>query len=227
MLKDSTHKEKFAMLKNWMPYILDSVKKDLKNEHLKKDWNFVKQYLPSKNINKLTVQELTEAYSRALEQDERAEDLAEFLTNRWLLKNTEIYHFFESELTKIAPNFSEIDELDRAKSHDLMHGAIEKFGAPKTYLFCVLNSVVFPQDIFEELNRKAQQTIVNEESQSLVNQENASLEALQLSYEQQIARLKDKYEKKILGLEKKYHCDIESYKKQIALLQRKLQSPTS
>jgi hypothetical protein len=222
MLKDSTYKEKFAMLKNWVPHIVDTVKKDLKNEHLRKDWNFTKQYFPAKNINKLTSQEILEAYSQALVHDERAEELGEFLSNRWLLKNTEIYHFFEAELSKVAPNFSEIEELDRKWSQMIMEEAIGKFGAPRTYLFCILNSVVFPQDILEELDRRAQHSVEEKELEEAARDEKASLDELRTSYERQIARLKDKYEKKMLGLEKKYHQDIESYKKQIAALQRKL-----
>lgn len=222
MTKDSTYKEKYAMLKNWMPFIIDSVKKDLRNEHLKKDWGFVKQYFSSKNINKLTTEELAEAYNHALANGENPEELGEFLTNRWLLKNTEVYHFFETELSKVSPNFTEIEELDHKLSHDMMQKAVNQFGSPKTYLFCILNSVVFPRDVLDELATHAQKTVESDKSQALMEEEKASLQHSNATHEQQLARLKDKYEKKIIGLEKKYHQDTESLKKQIAILQRKL-----
>ena len=45
---------------------------------------------------------------------------------------------------------------------------------------------------------------------------------MQSHYDQQITRLTDKYEKKLQGMQKKYIQDIETLKKQITLLQRKL-----
>ena len=124
MIKDSTYKEKFVLLKKWMPSIVDSVKKDLKNEHLKKDWGFVKQYFPGKNPNKLTAEELAQAYAHAIENGENAEELAEFVSNRWLLKHTDLYYHFEKELTKVSPDFNELQELDKQKATEIMDGAI-------------------------------------------------------------------------------------------------------
>lgn len=48
MLKDTTYAEKMAMLKGWFETILQDIKKDIKNDHLKKDWNFAKSYFPKK-----------------------------------------------------------------------------------------------------------------------------------------------------------------------------------
>ena len=42
-----------------------------------------------------------------------------------------------------------------------------------------------------------------------------------------MARLTDKYEKKLMGLQKKYQLDQEALKKQLAALQRKLQAGLS
>jgi hypothetical protein len=53
-------------------------------------------------------------------------------------------------------------------------------------------------------------------------QEKQSAETLEKAYEREIARLTDKYEKKLQGLQKKYLFDTEALKKQIATLQRKL-----
>ncbi len=47
------------------------------------------------------------------------------------------------------------------------------------------------------------------------------------AFEREIARLTDKYEKKLAGLQKKYITDMENFKKQISQLQRKLQDKGS
>lgn len=222
MLKNATYQQKFSMLNRWIPDIIESIKKDLKNEHLKKDWGFVKQYFPGKNPSKLTHEELAEAYSHAIANSENAEELAEFIVNRWLLKHSDLYYYFEQELGKINPNFNEIEELDRQQSLDMMERAIGEFGAPRTYLFCVLNSVVFPKDVYEELNSRAEKSVKEAVQQAAVAKEQQSVADMQRNYEQQIARLTDKYEKKLQGLQKKYVADVDSLKKQVSTLQRKL-----
>lgn len=226
MYKNITYKEKFAILKSWMPYILESVKKDLKNEHLKKDWNFTKKYFATKNHNKLSSEEMADAYHNEIMTGENGEELAEFVSNRWLLKNSEVYHFFENELSKINPNFNEIDELDKVQSQKMMQEAVKQFNAPRTYLFCVMNSVVFPDEIFKELGAQAQKEIDQEAIQNKVLKEKVSFEELKNDYEQQLSRMADKYEKKLLGLQKKYIQDTEVLKKQITGLQRKLNPQT-
>lgn len=224
MLKETTYKAKFDMLASWMPLIVESVKKDLKNDHLKGDYAFFKHYFPGKNLNKLTTEELAQAYSNAIATSEKAEELAEFITNRWLIKHSDLYHYFEQELTKINPNFNDLDVLDKQTSLKLMEGSIQQHGAPHTYLFCILNSVVFPPEVFAKLSQLAEQAAKQAAAETTVKQEHESVEAMQRNYEQQIARLTDKYEKKLIGLQKKYTTDVEALKKQVANLQRKLAS---
>ena len=225
MLKNVTYKEKFAMLKPWLALIIDAVKKDLKNEHLKQDWQFCKKYLPGKTAQKLTTEELVDVYSVAVDEAESGEALAEFISNRWLLKNSDLYGFFEQKLSEINPNFSEIEELDADMSRKMLSHAVKEFGAPRTYLFSVINSVVFPEQVYRELNKEAKEALVQEEQKTLEYEEKASLDSLKLSFEQQMARLTDKYEKKLVGMQKKYVQDTETLKKQVATLQRKLQRP--
>ena len=225
MLKDSTYKQKFAMLKNWMPSIIDNVKKDLKGDHLKKDWTFVKNYFPSKNINKLTTEELAEAYHNAIMQEENGDNIGEFIANRWLVKNSELYQYFEAELSKINPDFNEIAEISKEQAAPLMTNSVRQFGAFRTYVFCVLNSVVFPKQIFDELEKLAKDEIRVHEEEEKVEMEKSSIDSLHRSYEQQLARITDKYEKRLQGLQKKYLIDMEALKKQIASLQRKLNTP--
>lgn len=223
MYKDANYKQKYADLKEWMPSIIDAIKKDLKNEHLKKDLYFVKQFLGSKNIHKLTTDELVEAYSNAIHDQESGEAVAEFVTSRWLLKNSELYEFFERELTQINPEFSAIEQLDEKKSQELVNQSSKQFSAPRTYIFSVLNSVVFPESVFTQLKEKAQKESQQEEQQQVEQSEKLTLENMQKSNEREMARVKDKYEKKLAGMQKKYVTDTEALKKQIAMLQRKLQ----
>lgn len=210
------------MLRPWLASIVESVKKDLKNEHLKKDWQFCKQYLPGKNIAKITVQEMVDAYGNALENSENAEALAEFISNRWLLKNCELYNYFEAKLSQISPNFTELESIDAARSREIVLGAVELYGALKTYLFSVINSVVFPQEVYHELGQKAKVDEDKREAVEKIVLEKMSMEEQQRNYEQQIARLVDKYEKKLIGMQKKYSIDTENLKKQIINLQRKI-----
>ena len=222
MLKETGYKEKFVILAPWMPEIVDSIKKNIKTEHLRADAGFVKRYFSGKNINKLTTEELAEAYTDAMANAESVDDLGEFITNRWLLKHGELYNYFEHELSKVNPNFSEIDSIDEGVAMSIMEGSVHQFGAPATYLFCVLNSVVFPKKVYSILEQRAKDT--KEKSIVDVETRNETLKAqsVEQNYQLQISRLTDKYEKKISGLEKKYITDVALLKKQVANLQRKL-----
>jgi len=222
MLKNTTYKEKFAMLSPWMPFIVEAIKKDLKNDHLRKDMAFVRQYFAGKNTNKITTEDLVQAYTHALANEENGEDLAEFVSNRWLLKHSDLYHHFEQELTKIDPNFSDLEVMEKEPSMAIMEKAVKEFGAPETYLFCVLNSVVFPDEVYKLLNQRAEQHVKHSIAAAEEQKKQSSAEAIQQDFEQQISRLTDKYEKKLQGMQKKYNTDTEILKKQITNLQRKL-----
>lgn len=222
MLKDATYQEKCFMLKSWMPQILESIKKDLKNEHLKKDFKFMKKYFSGKNVNRLTHQDMVHAYTLAIEQDENAEQIAEFLTNHWLLKNSDLYNYFETALSKISPEFTEMTEIGNDQSKEILEGSIHHFGAPRTYIFSVMNSVVFPKEIYESLDQLAQESQKKIEQEEEASNLQIKQESLVQHYEELMARQKDKYEKKLLGMEKKYFTDIEALRKQIVALQKRL-----
>jgi len=224
MLKEATYKEKFALLKNWMPMIMDTVKKDVKNEHLKQDFIFAKKYFPGKNISKLTNEELAEGYSAAIQNEEKSEDIAEFISNRWMLKYGELYHFFEQELSKINPDFTQITEIEKSTAETMINGSVKEFGAPKTYLFSVLNSVAFSEEALKKLAKHAQDDAKKEQDEGVAALERGTLDQMHKSYEQTLSRLTDKYEKKLSGLQTKYTKDVDGLKKQISILNRKLES---
>lgn len=223
MLKEATYSEKIAMLKGWLETIVHDIKRDIKSDHLKKDGNFAKNYFPQKNINKLTVSELAEGYSIAIDDKERADALGEFIANRWLLKNTDVYDYFAKQLHQVTENFDSLDVIDLELAKKIMAESIKSFGAQKTYLFSVLNSVVFPKEIFDELREKAEAERLQSVKDEEIEKVQKDWDSQQKHFEQLIARLTDKYEKKLAGIEKKYLKDTEALKKQIAALQKRLE----
>lgn len=222
MYKDSTYKEKFAILKEWTPHLIDVVKKDLKNEHLKQDYVFARKYLQGKNLNKVTLEDLIQGYSAAIEQEESGEKIAEFIANRWMIHSSELYGFFEKELTKVNPNFDSIEEIDEPVAKKLIGESVDQFGAMNTYLFSVINSVAFKKDQFEDLKKASLKERETKQKESVKAEEQKSLEDTKKDYEQRLVRLEDKYEKKLDGLQRKYVKDTEMLKKQVANLQRKM-----
>lgn len=229
MHRDTTYKEKFAILKDWMPKILDSVKKDLRNDHLKNDWEFFKRYFGSKNINKLTTDDFVTAYSNAIDEvdADRAEQISEFIANRWLMRHTELYDFFEKQLSQITSNFQDLEILSEEDSRKILDPALKQYSPFNIYIFSILNSVVFPQNVYDDLRKKAQSHHQTMEEQEAIELKERSIDGLKTAYEQQLARLQDKYEKKLGGLQKKYIQDTEALKKQLSTLQRKLSGSTS
>lgn len=223
MYKNASYKEKFTDLQEWIPLIVETVKKDLKNEHLKKDFYFVKKFLGNKNLHKISTDELAQAYRQAIQEEEKGEDLAEFITARWLLKNSELYDFFETQLSRINPDFTTLEEIQQEQAQLLIDASVQEFGAPQTYLFAVLNSVVFPKESFDQLKLQAQQHQQTQEQATQQAQEQQSIDQMRKAFERDLARLTDKYEKKLAGLQKKYVTDVETLKKQVAQLNRKLQ----
>jgi hypothetical protein len=227
MYKNATYKEKFAHLQEWIPFLIEAVKKDLRQEHLKKDIYFVKKFLSSKNVHKVTTEELSQAYQKAIQEEEQGEQLAEFITSRWLLKNSELYEFFERQLSQINPDFANIEEILPSQADALIAASNHHFGPLHTYVFSVLNSVVFPKESFQKLRIQAQQHKEKEEQETNQRAEQLSMEQMRTTFEREIARLTDKYEKKLAGLQKKYVSDVENLKKQLAALQRKLQEKSA
>jgi hypothetical protein len=223
MYKDATYKQKFADLNEWIPVIVESIKKDLKNDHLKKDLFFVKKFLNTKNIQKLTSEELAEAYAKAIQEEEKGEDIAEFIVSRWLLKNSELYTLFEQHLNKITTDFTALEEIKTEQAQSMVDASINQFGAVPTYLFAVLNSVVFSKETFDYLNEQAKLSHQKTIEEAITEQDRKHVETVSHAYEREMARLTDKYEKKLAGMQKKYQIDTEHLKKQVAILQRKLQ----
>lgn len=219
---EATYKEKFALLEELIPSIVESIKKDLKNEHLKQDIPFARKYLQGKNLNKVDVADLSQAYGLAIKSEEQGETIAEFMANRWILKKSDLYYFFETKLSQINPDFTSITEIDEAKGSALVQEVIEAHGAVDAYIFAVLNSVAFKEKQFQTLKQAAEEELKCVSESQKVEQEKETGEALIRKHQIELSRMEDKYEKKLLGLQRKYLTDVEALKKQIATLHKKL-----
>lgn len=222
MSTETDIKNKLQELKDWMPAIIECIKRDLKNEHLKKDLQFAKHYFGTTNISKLDTQDLSKAYIQAIDERENGKEIAEFIAHRWIFRNSEMYQFFEMRLSAIHPNFTEIIELPNGDAKILMDNSIQEFGALKTYIFAMLNCVAFSNDILQKLKLLACEDCKALEENKRISAEKRSYEDLIFAHSQEIARTVDKYEKKLSGIQKKYMHDVGILKKQIAQLQRRL-----
>ncbi len=222
MLKESTYAQKMDLLNEWMESIFEEVKKDVKTHHLKEDHLFLKQNFPGKNLRDLTVAEMVPVYNNVFQNGEIGEKAAEFVSHRWIMKHTEIFDQFVQELTQINPDYSAIVEINPGKADEIIGRAVKSFGAPKTYIFAVMNSVVFPTEAYDKLKKLAHSQKKEFETANAAEEEKRGVEDLKKHYEIQIARLTDKYEKKLSGMQKKMEIDVAALKKQVSNLQRKL-----
>lgn len=216
-----SYKERLLTLDAWLEEIVDGIKKDLRNEHLKKDYNFCKKYFPGKNVNKIEGREMAVAYRKALQEEEAAEAIAEFIVQHWILRNTEIYHFFEERLSQISPDFTQIKELTADQAKTLEQEAFKQFGARRTYIFSQLNGVSFSENDLKKMGEIASKEKGEATQGEEAKSEQHSLEELKARHALEVSRLTDKYEKKLIGFQKKYTQDVEVLKKQLAHLQRK------
>src|SRR5271170_5261701 len=125
------------------------VKKDIKTELIKFDYRVFQKLFGKTYITKLTIKELADPVYEEICLGNTA--LEEWLIAKWVHRNTEIYQFFAQHLSAINPKFEEIKEIVEPKGAMLAKEAIQHFGAAKTYLFSVLNSVAFTPSLMEKL----------------------------------------------------------------------------
>lgn len=218
MSTERSYQEIFADLGDWMPEIIQSIKKDCRNEHLKGDRGFCRKYLAGKVLHKVGAKDLAQAYSQAL--SEGNEEVGEFVASRWVLRNAEAYQLFEIELQKINPQFDQIEELEAGQAEALIQLATAQLGASKAYIFSVLNAVAFPDSHLKQLREAALAEAAAAPESS--KEEATSVEELQKKHERELNRLTDRYEKRLDGLQRKHLAEVAALKKQVATLQKRL-----
>ncbi len=214
-------KNKFQILQPWVPYILSSIKKYIKVEHLAKMPSFYRVHFGSRPLNRVTNEEMIALYEKELIQSNN-EDLNEWIVNRWVFHHSEIYQYFSEALSRIHHDFSAIKNLDENQSRQIVDGSLKFFGALNTYLFSVLNEVVFTENILTELRDQAEKEEALSQAVSLEEAKKRSMEEMKSKYEEEMLRLQKKCEDKVLGAIKKHATDVEALKKQIRALQQQL-----
>src|ERR1700722_6714830 len=218
MIKEDSYHIKFEKLSPWIHDIFQLIKKELRNDHLLKSPSFVQKHFPKRPLDKLSIEELSNAYMKEIAEGN--EEVGEKVLSRWVLKNAELYHFFVEKLSKINPKYDEIIELSADASSFILNTSVSCYGATATYIFSILNAVVFTEEQLQKLREFALQ----EKLQAKPAEEHGSfesVEAVKEHYETQMHKLTEKYEKRMLGIERKYVQDVEGLKKQIAQLHRK------
>lgn len=222
--QEKSLKEKFAILDDWIVEIIHPIKKDLRQDHLTQDRVFAHKYFRGKTLNKITTEEFVKVYKGAVQNEEKGEQIGEFLFHRWLMKNTDIYYLFDRELSKISEDYTTLKSIDRETSQKIKQKSFEQFGPEKTYLFCLLNGVVFDQQTLDEIAKEANAARKKAIQQGEERKTQQEKEAEIRNHEAEISKLKNKYEDRLAGLEKKYEKDVSALKKQVAQLQRHLQN---
>jgi len=219
MIKEDPYQIKFDKLGPWIIDLFLAIKKELRNEHLLKNPAFIQKYFSKRALDKLTIEEFSSAYLKEIAEGD--EELGEKIAARWVLKNAELYQFFVSELSKINPQYDEIDCLPAEASAFLFNTSISRFGATATYIFCILNAVVFTEEQFHKLRDLA----LIEKSQAKPQEEKhafESVESVKEHYEREMRKLTEKYEKRMQGIERKYVQDVDGLRKQIAQLHKRI-----
>ena len=209
-------KNQFLSLQNWTQEILNAIKKDIKTDHLHTDPVFYRTHFGTRPQNRLTSEEIFAAYEKELLQGNQ--DLSEWVVNRWVFKHGDLYKHFADGLSKVNPNFSEIEQLSAQESEQILKGAAESFGAIATFLFSLLNGVVFPESVLEYLRKAAEEEKSTLEKRGKLDAEQQSLEKIIAAHQREIARFNDRID----GVQKKYTKDTEALKKQIKSLQQKV-----
>lgn len=220
MIKEATYQEKFEILKLWMEEIVDAVKKDLKNDHLAKDKTFCRRYFLGKNPSGVDLKSFSAAYAQEINAGNSA--LGEFIATRWLLKHTDIYGYFEGMLKKVSSEFETLQELDSNLSQTLVSESSAHFGAKNTYIFSILNSVVFPASIFDALKIQAEKSTHHQREELQTKQERLSMDEMLKRHDRELKAAKDRFEKKMIGLQKKYTTDTDNLKKRISVLEKQI-----
>ena len=206
---------RFSLVSPWFPNIIACIKRDCKHEHLRIDPLFVRQNFGGSPLHRITMEEIRSVYlQHILSGNER---LAEFVANRWLFRNMEMYRFFESFLQQVLPNFEQISELPVEVAENLLKDSIEKFGVEKVFCFVAINEVVLPRELFESLQRQALEQLATRQADES-EQEDSSDSLLRLEMD----RLKIRHEKKVAEMVKKHQIEVSRLTQEITTLKKEV-----
>jgi polyhydroxyalkanoate synthesis regulator phasin len=212
----------FESLQMWLPQILESIKREIKTEHLPRSPVFYRAHFGNRPMNRLLTEEIFRAYEKELLGGN--EDLGQWVINRWVFRHGDLYNYFSVKLSELNPNFEEIKEITESQSDYILDGAVERFGAIDLYLFSLLNGVAFPPSVLERLRADAE---VAKASLDQPQVKSETVEEVMARLQKEQAKWEEKYENKISGVMKKYTTDVEALKKQVRSLQQQLNACSS
>jgi hypothetical protein len=211
-VEQQTWAGRFSLLSPWFSDIVSSVKRDCKSEHLRLDPGFVRQHFGGLPIQRITIEEMRAVYlQQILAGHER---LAEFIANRWLFRNMDIYRFFEESLQKISPEFEKITEVPAEQAETIVKEACEKFGCEKTFCFVAINEVALSKPIFDRLQRQALERLSERQKEMPADEKEETEGRLRVEME----RLKERHEKKVAEMTRKHQQEVHRLHKEISVL---------
>jgi hypothetical protein len=207
---------RFSLLTPWFSDIIDAVKRDCKNEHLRLNPHFVKEYFAGLPMHMINLEEMRVVYLRLILAGN--EQVAEFISNRWLFRHMELYNFFEKALSEVSTEFEKIQELPADKSLAIIQTACEQFGCEKVFCFVVINDVVIPQNVFDRLQRQAV------ESLAMRQKEQEGSLSVEEKWRQDVEKLKERQEKKIQEMTKRHQIEVQKLSAEIVKLREQISS---
>ncbi len=211
-------KIKFQTLLPWMDEILGTIKKDIKNDFLAGNPIFCRAHFGNLPQSRISLEDICVAFTKELEKDN--DEVADFINDRWVFKHGDIYEHFAERLYAINPDFDQIKELTPEQSRQVLAGTTEAFGARDTYIFSMLNGVVFPASVLATLLQEAKDETERLKQEAQQAAEEKELVKVIERQEKEIAKLVSKHEQALLGVMKKYTADVNALKKQILSLQK-------
>jgi hypothetical protein len=152
MIKDLPLKSKFEYLSPVFSNILQDIRRDIRNEHMKQDREFVQKYF-SRSYIESSSSEIEKAYYHEIVAQGN-EVLADWIVSKWILRHAEVYEFFVSELSKINENFEEIEMIDGNVAKSIVARSVELHGLEDTFIFSLLNSVALADEMMEFLKNE-------------------------------------------------------------------------
>lgn len=211
---------RFSLLTPWFSDIIELIKRDCKNEHLRLNPQFVREHFAGLPMHRINLEEMRSVYLRLILAGN--DPLAEFIANRWLFRNMELYGFFEKALSEVSPEFEKIQEIPEDKAETIIQTACERHGPEVVFCFVVINDVVISQEILERLQRQAVESLARRQKES-----DGESQSVEERLRKEIDRMKDRQEKKIQEMTKKHQQEVHRLFAEINALKAQLSLSTT
>lgn len=218
MIIESTFKNKFISLGLFSKEVIRDLKKEITKELSKKN-SIVQKKLSGVSIGDGKDEVVDLFFNLVVEKGD--EELGEWLASSWVLKNSPIFKSFHKKISLISADYEKLTGFPTEKEEDLRESSIEEFGAIKTFIFSVLNSVVFSKKSMEDIRIRAEEEASDRKEISLSS--NCSVEEAREIFEKEKKKILEKQEHKLLAVIKRHQVEVEGYRKQIGQLQKKLE----